>query len=107
MFSRYKKQGKAEPVQPAKSAQASAGETPAPQPTVIRKPSPKRAAEAAPMDRDRKRKERLGEIKIELHRELLDNLNLAALEHAEEKELRAEISAIASEILEQKGVVLN
>ncbi len=107
MFSRYKKQGKAEPVQPAKLAQAPAGASPAPQPTVIRRANPQRAAEAAPGDRDRKRKERLGEIKIELHRELLDNLNLAALEHAEEKELRAEISAIASEILEQKGIVLN
>ncbi len=62
---------------------------------------------ATPMDRERKRKERLGEIKIEMHRELLENLNLAALEHAAEAELRNEISSISSEILEQKGIVLN
>ena len=72
-----------------------------------RKPMPKKPGEAAPMDRERKRKERMAEIKLDLHRALLENLNLSALEHATEAELRAEISSIASEILEQKGIVLN
>ena len=90
----------AEPAKPAaqeaEAAQAS-----------LRKPMPQGAARPASADKDRKRKERLGEIKSELHRALLDNLNLAALEHASEVELRNEISQIASEILEEKSIVLN
>ena len=113
MFSRYKKQSGAQPVatpaQPQKTPAASP--TPA-QPSastaVARKPvQNKTAADVKGNDRDRKRKERLGEIKIELHRELLENLNLAALENAAEAELRTEISAIASEVLEAKNIVLN
>ncbi|MEX0316658.1 MAG: CpaF family protein [Ruegeria sp.] len=111
MFSRYKKQSAAEPVaEKAKAAAAAeaAAAASAPKPTVsMRKPVQQRPAEPKMADRDRKRKERLGEIKVELHRELLENLNLAALEHAAEAELRTEISSIASEILEQRGVILN
>ena len=108
MFSRYKKSSEAEPVQtPAKApAPAAPVDTPA-QNAIARKPVQKKAAEANGVDRDRKRKERLGEIKIELHRELLENLNLAALENADESELRSEISAIASEVLEARNIVLN
>ncbi|TDK48040.1 CpaF family protein [Antarcticimicrobium luteum] len=81
---------------------------PAAQPVSrLRKPMPTAAATAAPEDRDRKRKERLGEIKLELHRALLENLNLSALEHASEADLRNEISSIASEHLEEKNIVLN
>ncbi|MEM7088896.1 MAG: CpaF family protein, partial [Pseudomonadota bacterium] len=104
MFSRYKKQPEAQPVQtpaPASAAASQSATTTATAPAanaVARKPLQKKAAEALGSDRDRKRKERLGEIKIELHRELLENLNLAALENAGEAELRAEISAIASEV---------
>ncbi|EEX08174.1 type II/IV secretion system protein, TadA subfamily [Ruegeria lacuscaerulensis ITI-1157] len=112
MFSRYKKPQAAQPVatptetakQPAQkptSAEASSSTA------VARKPQIKTPAEVKGMDRERKRKERLGEIKIELHRELLENLNLSALENASEAELRAEISAIASEVLEAKNIVLN
>ncbi|CAD0184868.1 Putative conjugal transfer proteinc/MT3759 [Ruegeria sp. THAF57] len=111
MFSRYKKQPEAQPVQPAEQAQAAAPKPAAEQVpsanAVARRPVQKKAAEPAASDRERKRKERLGEIKIELHRELLENLNLAALENAGESELRAEISAIASEVLELKNIVLN
>ena len=64
-------------------------------------------AQTVAMDRDRKRRERLGEIKLELHRALLDNLNLSALESATENDLRAEITSIASEFLDEKGIVLN
>ncbi len=108
MFSRYKK--------PAPTKRAAPAPAPAPAPVVeeapkpaasLRRPVTRTQAEAAPADKDRKRKERLGEIKVQLHRELLDNLNLAALEKASEKELRAEISQIAGEILEEKAIVLN
>lgn len=108
MFSKYKKQS-ATPraaAQPAPAAAPAPQKAPAPA-ASMRKPMARTAAEAAPADKERKRKERMGEIKIQLHRELLDNLNLAALERASEAELRAEISSIATEILEEKGIVLN
>ncbi|MEM6824238.1 MAG: CpaF family protein [Pseudomonadota bacterium] len=79
------------------------------QPAAMRKPMPakKVSAQAAPVDKEKKRKERLGELKLELHKALLENLNLAALESASEQELRAEIIAISTEALEEMGVVLN
>lgn len=42
-----------------------------------------------------------------LHKHLLEELNLAALENAKERELRQEISAISNEFLEARGIVLN
>ncbi|WP_170473654.1 CpaF family protein [Ruegeria arenilitoris] len=109
MFSRYKKQSDAQPVekQAPKAAPAASAAEPSASTAVARKPVQKKAAEVVGNDRDRKRKERLGEIKQELHRELLENLNLAALEKAAEAELRSEISAIAGEILESRNIVLN
>ncbi|MBW7921165.1 MAG: CpaF family protein [Rubellimicrobium sp.] len=106
MFARYKKNS---PAQPANAASPTApaaapAQQAAPAHTVIR-PLPK--AEPAPVDREKKRKERLGEIKLELHKALLDNLNLAALDKASEQELRAEINAIATESLEAQGIVLS
>ncbi len=110
MFSKYKKLGpgsanKAVPppvpaAQVARSADAAAS-------TSLRRPSPATAAQAAPVDKERKRRERMSELKLELHRSLLDNLNLAALENATEQDLRAEINAITTEVLEEKSVVLN
>ena len=64
-------------------------------------------AQVAPVDKEKKRKERLGEIKLELHKRLLDNLNLSALESATENDLRSEIVAISGEALDEMGVVLN
>ncbi|NVO57317.1 CpaF family protein [Rhodobacteraceae bacterium B1Z28] len=110
MFSRYKKPSDAQPVQtpaPTPKADTAAAPTASAANAVARKPVNKKFAETTGSDRDRKRKERLGEIKLELHRELLENLNLAALENAAEAELRTEISAIASEVLEAKNIVLN
>jgi pilus assembly protein CpaF len=77
-------------------------------PLVARKPmqvAP--ASSAAALGKERKKKERLADIKLELHRVLLDNLNLAALESATHAELRAEISTIAAEFLEEHSIVLN
>ncbi|MBR9764986.1 MAG: CpaF family protein [Rhodobacteraceae bacterium] len=133
MFSRYKKDNASTPVAPAPKNGGSAGASPArsaaqpaaapapkPVPTppvppraeaprVMRKPQPTAAsaAEVGAADRNRKRKERLSEIKLELHRALLDNLNLAALETAQENDLRMEINAISAEVLQEKGIVLN
>ncbi len=105
MFSRYKKSdpAKAKPAaKPADTAAPKAETKPRLKPVT-----PKKPAQVVPMDKEKKRKERLSEIKVELHKRLLDSLNLAALETASESDLRAEISAIASEALEEMAIVLN
>ena len=92
MFSKYKKPSKpadvvldapdAENVTPIKAPAADAAAAP--------KASMRKASKpAAPVaeDKDLKRKKRMSDIKLELHRALLDNLNLAALEHATEQDL--------------------
>ena len=114
MFSKYKKPGQAQKptLVPASSAGRDAAKAqPAPEadkPKVTRKPmASKPAASPVAADKNRKRKERLGEIKLELHRALLDNLNLAALDNASESDLRMEINSIATEVLQEKGIVLN
>ena len=117
MFSRYKKSADA----PAKAAPSAAvvGQQPAqarapapekrslvqlrPAPGAIGRPS----AEAVATDKEQKRKDRLMELKVELHKRLLENLNLAALETASEANLKAEIAAIVSEALDEMSVVLN
>ena len=123
MFSKYKKTGAGKAQAGAPNLQAVPGGKPAPAaqpkaavPAATPTAAPKAAratgadrvaARVTPQDKERKRKERLGDIKVELHKELLDNLNLAALETASEKDLRAEITAISSEALESMSVVLN
>ncbi|MGJ8589110.1 MAG: CpaF family protein [Yoonia sp.] len=115
MFSKYKKPNlpkEAGPAAPAAPSKVEVAAVPAAKPDEGRKPLHKttqarRPGEVAPMDKEKRRKERLGEIKLELHKALLDNLNLAALESASEQELRTEINAIANETLEDMGIVLN
>ena len=114
MFSRYKKPLKAQPVPTAQDTSEQI-------PSIQAKVSPEIATEvptqapkkkmrtlpAKPDDKEKKRRERMGEIKLQIHKELLDNLNLAALERASETDLKAEISAISAETLDDLGVVLN
>ena len=106
MFSKYKKSDAKQPaaVAPPLAPVATEAE---PRKSLMKAMPAKKSAEAMPMDREKKRKERLGEIKLELHKSLLDNLNLAALETATENDLRQEINAITSESLEDMGIVLN
>jgi pilus assembly protein CpaF len=121
MFSKYKKSSTksaaaeleklAETLEPAKPAPAANAEV-APKPKAKakaeRKPAVRKAAGAVVSgDRDKRRKQRLGELKLELHKALLENLNLAALEQASEQELRREMNEIINETLEEKSVVLN
>ena len=107
MFSKYKKPDPAKEA--AKPQLAAVPDAPAPEAkkSLMKAMPMKKSAEAAPQDREKKRKERLGEIKLELHKALLDSLNLAALENASEADLRQEINAIAAESLEEMGIVLN
>jgi pilus assembly protein CpaF len=104
MFSKFKKPTDAAPT--AAGARP-ATVTPIKAPNSLMRAMPVKAAEAAPQDKEKKRKERMSEIKLELHKALLDNLNLAALEKATEVDLRQEINAIATETLETMGIVLN
>ena len=106
MFARYKKLSPSDkPVDPGAAVQSAPA-----QPGLMKPIHPKAqtvAAQPAVADKEKKRKERLGEIKLELHKRLLDSLNLAALEHAAEADLRAEIVSISSEALEEMSIVLN
>ncbi len=114
MFSRFKKP-EGTPVKPGAGAppEAPPAAEAAPKPgaaaktVVARKPATPPTPAQAAADRERKRKEKMSELKVELHKRLLDNLNLSALEHASEGDLRQEIVAITGEALEEMGVVLN
>jgi len=112
VFSKYKKgaaKGQGKPNLTSIDGGADMSAQAAEPARVLRKPSPTEAGNgSAPQDeKERKRKERLAEIKVELHKRLLDNLNLAALDGANEKDLRNEIMAITAEALEELGIVLN
>jgi pilus assembly protein CpaF len=111
VFSKYRKSNGGKPGQPPELTTIEGGAPNTPATTAVeRKPLPivtKKPAAPAPVDKEKKRKERLGEIKLELHKRLLDNLNLSALESATEADLRAEITAISTEALEEMAVVLN
>jgi len=105
MFSRYKKTDG--PQKTAKVVDMPKASEEKSEAKSLRRAAPIVAARASSQDKEKKRKERLGDIKLELHRALLDNLNLPALEHATEADLREEISTIATEVLQEKGIVLN
>ena len=113
MFSRFKKPEPANHKPATAPVGSGAPQTRAPsEPTVAALPkiavvAPKSAAEITALDKERKRKERMSELKVELHKRLLENLNLSALESASEGNLKAEIAAIVSEALDEMSVALN
>ena len=110
MFSRFKKPEAGPSASPAAAHTARpAAPAPAPKPGISRPAvAPARPpAEAVAADKEKKRKERLGELKQELHKRLLDNLNLAAIEQASEANLKAEIAAISAEALDEMSVALS
>lgn len=111
MFSKYKKPGAGgdAPKASAKPVLAAVPEakTDEPKKTLMRVLPSQPTGDVVAADKEKRRKARLGEIKLELHKALLDNLNLAALESASEADLRAEINAIAAESLDEMGIVLN
>ncbi|MBM2574849.1 CpaF family protein [Jannaschia sp. Os4] len=111
MFQRYKKPqiAKATPVDAAPEAAPSkaAPKADGPAPAAMRKPdAAKVEAAPVPADKNLRRRERIEELKVEMHHRLLDNLNLSALEKAEAGALKSEIVAITSEELADMGVIL-
>ncbi|WP_424178890.1 CpaF family protein [Yoonia sp. TsM2_T14_4] len=108
MFSKYKKPGVPVAGVTQTTGQRAVASAPKPDSPSLMKAMPqRRPADAGPADKDKRRKDRLQELKLDLHKSLLENLNLAALETATEQELRTEINAIANETLEEMGVVLS
>ncbi len=115
MFSRFKKDNApARPAAPAAAAAAPAPSVPKPAqaaPVSAMRALPSAAArspaEAVAADKEAKRKTRMMELKLELHKRLLETLNLSALEHASEQNLKMEISSLASEALDEMSVALN
>jgi pilus assembly protein CpaF len=112
MFSKYKKPGAGGDAlkavaKPNVAAVSDPLSEEAPKKSLMRAMPLGAVVDIAAADKEKRRKVRLSEIKLELHKALLDNLNLAALESATEADLRAEINAIASESLEEMGIVLN
>lgn len=68
----------------------------------------KKAEVAPPADtKEEKRISRLLDIRMDLHKRVLETLNLSALDKASEEDLKKEISSIAREGLREMGVVLN
>ncbi len=57
--------------------------------------------------RERKRQDKLLDVRMDLHKKLLETLNLTVLDKATEQDLRREISIISAEGLREMGVVLN
>lgn len=68
----------------------------------------KKAVVAPPADaKEEKRIARLLDIRMDLHKRVLETLNLSALDQASEEDLKKEIASIAREGLREMGVVLN
>ena len=118
MFSRFKKPNAAAAARPtmasvgaatASMRPASTGTSanPAASSRPVQNVTHHNAAELAAIDKEKKRKERMSELKVDLHKRLLENLNLAALETATEANLRSEINLIVTEALDEKSVALN
>ncbi|MEM9196564.1 MAG: CpaF family protein [Pseudomonadota bacterium] len=65
------------------------------------------AKDEAELTRDQKRRQRLLDVKIDLHRKLLETLNLSVIDKVSETDLRREIAVIGREGMRELGVVLN
>ncbi len=70
-------------------------------------PKAKNAEVSETQQRERKRQDKLLDVRMDLHKKLLETLNLTVLDKASEQDLRREISSIAAEGLREMGMVLN
>ena len=98
--------GGSAPVDVSTAVAAVANTTQEKQPKSKAKPVvSKEDAEAR--SREEKRREKLLDVRMELHKKLLETLNLAVLDKATEQDLKREITVIASEGLRELGIVLS
>lgn len=58
------------------------------------------------VSREEKRRQKLMDLRLQMHRRLLENLNLGAIETASDADLKREISAITADGLQETGQVL-
>ncbi|MCF6271871.1 MAG: CpaF family protein [Rhodobacteraceae bacterium] len=105
MFGRFKQN-----QQPAPEAQPIIGALSL-EPEVIEKARPDAGAHLSTEEQDaklreQKRLDKLMGLRMEIHKRLLENLNLSAVDTAAEADLRREISAITREGVHEMGVVL-
>lgn len=114
MFNRYRKETSSkavtisnDPAQAKADAAAAAAAASAAASAAAARGDIRPAAKVVPANAVDQRKQRINRIKSDMHKRLLENLNLAALEKASEAEVRAEISAITAEALSEFDVVLN
>ena len=116
MFARYRKTTGTQPIKSVEAApdrnKPAAGSAAADRAVQVKSQAPnasatRAAARAAQPDRAEQRKQRLNAIKSDMHKRLLENLNLAALETASEAELRSEIGTIVAETLGEMEIILN
>lgn len=109
MFKRYQKPNAPKPTD-APDAKSSK-----PASVSIEKPDavvPAMAPAAVPATseestKDQKRKDRLIDVRMQMHKRLLETLNLAAIDKATESDLRREIAAVTHDGLQEIGIVLN
>lgn len=103
MFSRYRHTPASTPAKPQLSPPPAAVSEP-----VVPPARSRRLATRPPAtDRSEHRKQRLDALKSDIHKRLLETLNLGALEHASEAELRLEIGNLISEMIVEMDIVLN
>jgi len=99
-------------VSPSKSAPTSDSAPKPASPKPEEKAKGKKNKPAAPKSvvvdpKESKRQEKLLEIRMDLHKRLLESLNLAALDKASEEDLKHEIAQISREGLREMDIVLN
>jgi pilus assembly protein CpaF len=92
------------PPMPASVPGSGPIEIPPPGPEVVKTPSAPAAAEPAPSGA---LKDKLLDAKVRLHRRLIDELNLAAVEKMPEAELRKEIHGIIAQWVVAERLALN
>ena len=97
MFKRFQSETQQQPQQAPDPAQQASPQA------SVRKP----AAQPAPVSKDAARRQKLMELKLQMHRRLLESLNLAAIETASDNDLRNEIQAITADGLQEAGQVLS
>ncbi len=114
MFNRYRKETASklvtvstDPAQIKADAAAASAAAAAASSAAAARGDIRPTAKAVPQNAADQRKQRINRIKSDMHKRLLENLNLAALEKASEAEVRAEISSITAEALSEFDIVLN
>jgi pilus assembly protein CpaF len=113
MFKRYRKNTtkpvadvtSIAPVDPIAPETAPQSEMPAvSKPAPVKQDSPQKTNAQS---REERRAQKLRDLRMDMHTRLLEDLNLGAIEKATEAELRAEISSICTDALQEMGMVLN